>query len=38
VQGAVAGKKMLVQPESRIVVSLIDDNDVGGVQSKVKAN
>jgi hypothetical protein len=36
--GAVADKKLLVQPESSIAVSFIDANDVGGVQSKVKAN
>jgi hypothetical protein len=29
--GAVAYKKLLVQPESSISVSLIDTNDVGGV-------
>jgi hypothetical protein len=31
-------KKMLVHPESSIALSFIDDNDVGGVQSKVKSN
>jgi hypothetical protein len=36
--GAVADKKMLVQPESSIAVSFIDTDDVGGVHSKVKAN
>jgi hypothetical protein len=30
--------KLLVQTESNIAVSFIDANDVGGVQSKVKAN
>jgi hypothetical protein len=34
---AVADIKMLVQPESSIDVSFIDIEDVGGVQSKVKA-
>jgi hypothetical protein len=36
--GAVADKKLLVQPESSIAVSFIDTYDVGGVQSKVKVN
>jgi hypothetical protein len=36
--GAVADKKLLVQPESSIAVSFIDTDDVGGVESKVKAN
>jgi hypothetical protein len=36
--GAVADKKLLVQPEYSIAVSFIDADDVGGVQSKVKAN
>jgi hypothetical protein len=35
---AVADKKLRVQPESSIAVSFIDTDDVGGVQSKVKAN
>jgi hypothetical protein len=38
VHGAVADKKMLVQPGSSIAVSFIDANNVGGVQSKVKSN
>jgi hypothetical protein len=37
-QGAVADKKLLVQPESSIAVSFNMTVDVGGVQSKVKAN
>jgi hypothetical protein len=36
--GAAADKKLLVQPESSIDVSFIDTYNVGGVQSKVKAN
>jgi hypothetical protein len=36
--GAVADKKMRVQPGSSITVSFIDTEDIGGVQSKVKAN
>jgi hypothetical protein len=38
IHGAVADEKMLVQQESSIAVSFIDTDDVGGVQSKVKAN
>jgi hypothetical protein len=38
IQGDVADKKLLVHPESSIAVSFIDANDVGGEQSKVKAN
>jgi hypothetical protein len=34
--GAVADKKLLVQPESSIDVSLNETVDYGGVQSKVK--
>jgi hypothetical protein len=37
-QGATAEKNLLVHPESSIAVSFIDAIDVGGVQSKVKAN
>jgi hypothetical protein len=33
--GAVADKKLCVQPESNITVSFIDTDHVGGVQSKV---
>jgi hypothetical protein len=36
--GAVADNKLRVQPESSISVSFIDNDDVGGVHSKVKAN
>jgi hypothetical protein len=36
--GAVADKKVCVQPESSIAVSFIDTVDVGGMQSKVKSN
>jgi hypothetical protein len=36
--GAVADKKLLVQPEYSIAVSFIDTDDVSGAQSKVKAN
>jgi hypothetical protein len=36
-QGDVAERKNLVQPESSIAVSFIDTDDVGGLQSKVKA-
>jgi hypothetical protein len=38
VHGAVADKKLLVQTESSIALSFIDTDNVGGVQSKVKAN
>jgi hypothetical protein len=36
--GAVADKKMLVEPVSSIAVSFIDADHVVGVQSKVKVN
>jgi hypothetical protein len=36
--GAVADKKIIVQPKFIIAVSFIDTEDVGGVQSKFKAN
>jgi hypothetical protein len=36
--GAVADKKMIVQPESSIAAPFIDAKDVGGLHSKAKAN
>jgi hypothetical protein len=38
VHGAVADKKLLVQPESRIAVSSVAAVNMVGVQSKVNAN